>query len=107
MSDELLRMATFITAISVAINWIIQWISKLFTPHNNLEKRVDAVEKKVAKHDEILANDLLRIADLEKQNKLIMKSLLALLEFDIDNSQTNVDKMKRVREEINAYLIER
>lgn len=107
MNEEMIKIATLVTTFSVAINWVLQWITKAMTPHNNLEKRVDLVEKKVAKHDEILANDLLRITDLEKQNKLIMKSLLALLEFDIENSATSKDKMKKVREEINAYLIER
>lgn len=102
--DNLLAIATFITALSVAVNWLIQWITKLLQPHNNLEKRVGAVEKRVDLIDAKLNDEIERIDELSKQYKLIMRSLLALLENSIDGSQ---ESMLKVREEINKYLIDR
>lgn len=102
--DNILAVATLITGVSVAINWLIQWITKLLQPHNNLEKRVAVVEKRLDVIDSKLSDEIERIDELSKQYKLIMRSLLALLENSIDGSQ---DSMLKVREEINKYLIDR
>lgn len=102
--ENLLAIATMITAISVAVNWLIQWVTKLVQPHNNLEKRVSTVEKRLDVIDSKLSDEIERIDELSKQYKLIMRSLLALLENSIDGSQ---ESMLKVREEINKYLIDR
>lgn len=104
-TETILAIAGLVTAVSVAMNWLFTWGSKVAKPHVDLEKRVAAIEKRMEEHDTELARELNRIKNLEGQNRLIMKSLFALLEHGIDGN--NIERMKSVKDEINSYLIEK
>ena len=53
----------------------------------------------------ILENYDKRITDIEKGNKVTQKAILALLEHSIDGN--NTDGLKRAKDELSQYLVDR
>ena len=68
-------------------------------------ERLDKHEEWLKKQDALLDNDNKRLSALEKSNNLTMKALLALLKHGIDNN--NIDSMRKVKTELEEYLIDR
>ena len=94
--ENIVYIAGVITAVSVACNWIVQWISKARKPMKTTEDRLN-------RHDEILDKDNKRLLSLEEQDRLVMQGLLALLEHSIDGN--NIQQMKDVKDSIQKFLI--
>ena len=57
----------------------------------------------IKKHTELLEKDDKRITELEEQDRLVMQALFALLSHGIDGN--DVEAMKKVKEQIQDYLI--
>lgn len=75
-------------------------------------KDTDSNTDRLDEHDNYLAADKRRIETLErnqdeaeKQNKLLLKAVVALMGHELDGNHTT--QLEDVREEIQTYLIER
>ena len=66
---------------------------------------VTSIRKKVEKHDELLDNDHKRLTSIEQTNKMICKSLVALLDHEITGN--GIEKLKTTKTEMQNYLIEK
>lgn len=94
-------------------NAIVQLVKASKTPTNNLEERVSLIEKKLefeikatfVEYDARFGRDKQKIEAIEQGNKVVQKSLLALLKHSIDGN--NVDALKQAEQELSQYLIDR
>lgn len=59
----------------------------------------------VAEHGRKLANDDKRLDQLETDNQMILKSLFALVNHDIDGN--GIERLKATREELQDYITNR
>lgn len=94
-----------ITAVGAAGAVIISWINKLKSPNKLQNERLDKHEAWLKRHDEKLNKDNNRLINIEKEMTITLKALLALLRHDIDGN--DVESMKKVRDDLQTYLIER
>ncbi len=71
----------------------------------NFISPVTDIKKKLSKHDELLGNDNKRLTSIEQTNKMICKSLVALLDHEITGN--GIEKLKTTKTEMQNYLIEK
>lgn len=81
------------------VDKIVTKIHEAKEPTEELEKRVADLERK------IFENYDKRITDIEQGNKVTQKAILALLEHSIDGN--NKDGLKKAKDELSQYLIDR
>lgn len=93
-TSQIMWLCSFITLI-----WGVWKIAKEFRKPN------DELKAKVEKHDQLLDKDNKRLKEIEQSNKMIMKSLSAIINHEITGN--GVEKMKATRDELQEYLIER
>lgn len=84
---------------------IYSLIQKAKAPNRMQNERLDKHEEWLKKHDALLDNDNKRLKSLEDGNKIIQKALLALLQHGIDGN--DIEGMKKVKSELEQYLIDR
>lgn len=94
-----------ITATAGAFAVIYSIVQKAKTPNKMQNERLDKHEEWLKKHDAMLDNDNKRLNNLEKSGTITMKALLALLRHGIDGN--DVESMKKVKSELEQYLIDR
>lgn len=94
-----------ITATAGAFAVIYAVIVKLRTPNRLQNEKLEKHEEWLKKHDALLDNDNRRLKSIEDGNKIIQKALLALLQHGIDGN--DIDGMKKVKTELEEYLIDR
>lgn len=91
-SEQILGFCALVTAL-----WgIWKIVKELKKPNNDLKETV-------AKHDQLLINDNKRLKDIEDSNKMILQSLLVIINHDITGN--GIEKMKEAREELQEFLI--
>lgn len=91
-SEQILGFCALVTAL-----WgIWKIVKELKKPNNNLKETV-------AKHDQLLIHDNKRLKDIEDSNKMILQSLLVIINHDITGN--GIEKMKEAREELQEFLI--
>lgn len=93
-TSQIMWLCSFITLI-----WGVWNIVKEFRKPN------DELKAKVEKHDQLLDKDNKRLKEIEQSNKMIMKSLSAIINHEITGN--GVEKMKATRDELQEYLIDR
>lgn len=93
-TSQIMWLCSFITLI-----WGVWKIAKEFRKPN------DELKSKVEKHDQLLDKDNKRLKEIEQSNKMIMKSLSAIINHEITGN--GVEKMKVTRDELQEYLIDR
>lgn len=92
------------------VDKIISWVKEVKKPQTDLEARIAKLEKAVegeyrlifADYEQRFKRDLERINEIEKSNKIVQKSLLALMQHAIDGN--NIQRLKEVTEELNDYI---
>lgn len=99
-------MPVGITVTTEQILWLCGLISALWgvwkivkelkKPNENLRLTVD-------KHEKLLNSDDKRLRSIEDSNKMILQSLLVIINHDITGN--GVEKMKETREELQEFLI--
>lgn len=101
-----------IVTISAAIGVIAKAIDKARAPEKEQNERLDAHEKRLNAHDEIIErfkeyfdNDDRRFKEIEKSNKITQSALLALLKHSINGNDT--ESLKEARKNLEEYLIEK
>ena len=65
----------------------------------------DDLKAKVEKHDRLLDKDNKRLEAVEASNRMILQSLLVIINQEITGN--GVEKMKTVRDSLEEYLIKR
>lgn len=65
----------------------------------------DDLKAKVEKHDQLLDKDNKRLEAVETSNRMILQSLLVIINHEITGN--GVEKMKTVRDSLEEYLIKR
>lgn len=94
-----------VSCISGAINVIVNWVKKARSPEMEQDKRLTALEERMAKHDELLGKDKARLDLIEEGARVTQRSLLALLAHSIDGNA--IDEMKEARKALQDHLIKR
>ena len=92
-----------ITAVGAVVALIIALIKRAKAPNENQDRRLDEIEKRLAEHDQCLKNDLDRLNRFEEGNRIMQRCMLALLSHNIDGN--DVESMKKVKEDLQEYLI--
>ena len=67
------------------------------------KKPSDDLKSTVDKHDALLDNDNKRLKEIEDSNRMILQCLLVLINHNITGN--GIEKMKDIREELEAFLI--
>ena len=77
-------------------------------PHSTLEQRVAKIEAKIEDLERQQEKDEIRINDNEDATEAIQKSLLALIEFEIQfcisHNEGISDELRRAKDDLHGYL---
>ena len=90
------------------IIWFCSFIAGLWGLWKNVKearKPNDDLKAKVEKHDRLLDKDNKRLEAVEASNRMILQSLLVIINHEITGN--GVEKMKTVRDSLEEYLIKR
>ena len=90
---------------------LVAYIRELKKPTTDLEERIEKLEKEMEfgikvtfeKYEERFSRDLARINGIEDSNKIMLKSLLAIMDHEIDGD--HVDQLKEARDELKNYML--
>lgn len=104
MENVLLFCSAIITICS-AITAVVAVGKLVKAPKDTLDSRLTEIERKLAKHDELLDKDKMKIDTIEEGNRVTQKALLALLAHGIDGN--SIEAMADARDELQKYLINR
>lgn len=91
-SDQILALCALVTGV-----WGVYKIIK------ELRKPSDDLKAKVERHSELLDNDNKRLNEIEQSNKLILQSILVIINHEITGN--GIDGMKKARDELQEYLV--
>lgn len=91
-SNQILAFCAIVTAV-----WGVWKIIK------ELREPNDELKRTVKKHSEILDRDNVRLKEIESSNRMILQSLLVLINHNITGN--SIDKMKTIRDELQDFLI--
>ena len=94
-----------ITAVAAAIGVIVVCVKKAKSPNQKQNDRLDSLESKMKRHEELLNSDNTRLKNIEYGNRVTQRALLALLAHGIDGN--DIDSMKKAKDELQQYLIEK
>jgi hypothetical protein len=107
--DLVLKICAAIAAVSVAINWIIQWVQRAKKPNalqdallSEHEKRIAQHDDMLKKHEEYLTRDKKRFEEIERGNRLTQEAILALLSHALDGN--NLSDLETSRDHLHDYL---
>lgn len=108
----ILAVCGAIVTISAAIGVITKALEKARAPEAKQNERLDAHEKRLNAHDEIIEkfkeyfdNDDRRFKAIEKSNKITQSALLALLKHSLNGNDTA--SLKEAERSLEEYLIEK
>ena len=103
--SQILAFCSAIVVISGAVAVIVNLISKASAPNKTQNARLDAIELRLDRHDELFKNDLNRFEGLEEGNRVTQRAILALLSYSIDGNDK--DMVRKAKDDLQQYLIER
>lgn len=93
-STQLIGICGFVTGI-----WAVwEIIKKIFRPTLDLREKVE-------KHDQLLDNDNRRLREIEDSNRMVLQSLLVIINHEITGN--GVETMKKTRVELEKFLVEK
>ena len=105
----ILAICGAIITISGAVTVIIKMIDKAKEPEKTQNTRIETLERKYAAiHSEFemyKKSNKSEVEQLKEGNKVTQRAILALLSHSIDGN--NEEQMKKARDDLNKYLIER
>lgn len=102
---DFLAICAGISCIGAAVGWIIKAVKAVKAPAQQTGQRLDAIEQKLETHEQCLATDKERLDGIDRGSRVTQKAILALLQHGIDGN--DVEAMKRAKDELQQYLIER
>lgn len=101
--SDILAFFGAIACIGGGLAYLIKLFKWVKQPNDAQNKLLQEHSNILKKHAELLERDNKRINDLEQQDRLVMQALFALLAHGIDGN--DIEAMKKVKEEIQKYLI--
>lgn len=101
-----------IITISTALGVIAKMIDKARSPEreqnsrlDNIDKRLDEIDKTIAQFREYFTNDDNRFKAIEKSNKVTQSALLALLKHSLNGNDK--ESLKTAERSLEEYLLEK
>lgn len=94
------------TITSNQILWICGFIAGLWGIYKiivEIRKPSEDLKQKVESHEEKLNKDKQRLDDIDQSNKLILNSMLVIINHEITGN--GIENMKKARDELQEYLI--
>ena len=108
----ILGICAAIVTISAAVGVLLRVIDKARAPEteqnnrlDNIDKRLDDIDKTILKFKEYFNNDDNRFKIIEKSNKITQTALLALLKHSLNGN--DVDALKDAEKSLEEYLIDK
>lgn len=101
----ILGVCAAISCVGGALAWLAKGANKLKAPERRQDERLTDLEKRVARHDEMLDNDKKRLETIEEGSRVTQRAILALLAHGIDGNDVNA--LKEAKSELQDYLIKR
>ena len=101
----LLALALAITTLSNAAETIVKAWRAAKAPNDQQNKRLDDLEAWRAEVDRKLMNDNVHLGNIDSDNRVTQRALLALLDHGIDGN--NIKQMQHAKEELQEHLINR
>ncbi len=98
-----LAICTGATAIFTLWNLIEQRIKAAKSPTTTLDNRVTEIERKMLRYDEMFGRDKARLDSFDDSNRIILKSLLAIIKHDLDGN--NVEALKQAQDDLQNYML--
>jgi len=103
--SQILALCSAIVVISGGVHVFMDFIYKISAPNKLQNKRLDNIELRLDKHDEIFKKDLMRFEEIDESTRVTQKAILALLSHSIDGNE--VTELKEAKKELQDYLIKR
>lgn len=103
--SQVLALCSAIIVLSGAVHVVINLFSKMSAPNKMQNTRLDNIELRLDRHDEIFKRDLLRFEGLEEGNRVTQRAILALLSHGIDGN--DIDELRVAKKELQEFLIKR
>lgn len=103
--SQILAICSAIVVIAGAMTVIVNLITKATAPNKTQNARLDAIELRLDRHDELFKNDLNRFEGLEEGNRVTQRAILALLSHGIDGN--DIEGLRKAKDDLQQYLIER
>lgn len=101
----LLAAALAITTLAGAVEKIVKAWRAAKAPNDRQDKRLDDLEAWRAEVDRKLMNDNVHLSNIDSDNRVTQRALLALLDHGIDGN--NITQMQHAKEELQEHLINR
>lgn len=92
-----------IVSVSAAVAVIIKVIQKAKAPEKTQNERIEKLEKKVEKFEQLFDNDNKRLQKLEEGNRVTQQAILALLSHALNGN--DVDSLQKAKAKLEDYLI--
>lgn len=107
LSGFILGICGLIVSVSGAAAVIIKCINKAKAPEKTQNDRLTALEERVAKHDQLLTDEEVRISKMGRGQRVMQRALLALLEFMLDPSGNDCRaSIESAKTNLMEYLME-
>ena len=103
--EQLIGTAAVILLLVGIYNTIMGAIKTAREEKKLKDQPVNTLESTVSDHSEKLKNDHERITALEESNRIIMRSLMAVMSHEVNGNST--EKLQKSMDEIQQFLIER
>ena len=100
-----LAAASAFVLIANAVEKIVKAVKAAKAPNVKQDERLDALEAWKAEVDRKLLNDNVHLANIDSDNRVTQRALLALLDHGIDGN--NIKQMQHAKEELQDHLINR
>ena len=100
---QTIAICGLITGVGAVVTMIIKAVVAAKRPNRLQDERLDAIESRLKKHEELFLNDLKRFEKLEDGNRITQRAILALLAHGIDGNA--VEEMRKAKDELQNYLI--
>lgn len=100
-----LAVASAFLLLAQAVEKIIHAVKVARAPNLKQDERLDKLEAWRAEVDRKLMNDNAHLANIDSDNRVTQRALLALLDHGIDGN--NIKQMQHAKEELQDHLINR
>lgn len=101
--EGFLALCGAIVAVSAAIGVIVTAVRKARTPETKQNERIETLEHRVDKHDELLGNDKKRLDKIDEGHRVTQRAILALLKHSLDGN--DMDSLRKAESDLSDYLI--
>ena len=92
-----------IVSVSAAVAVIIKVVQKAKAPEKTQNERIERLEKKMEKVDQLFDSDNKRLQKLEEGNRVTQQAILALLSHALNGN--DVDSLQKAKAKLEDYLI--